>query len=46
MQQFGDTLQHIYQTLLRYRQTRHLGLVNTAYTELYKVGSELHALRN
>jgi ribosomal protein L29 len=37
VQNFGAQLKQIHQTLVRYRSTKSLGLVNSAYCELYKV---------
>ena len=37
VQSFGVQLQAIYKVLLKYRQTKQLSLVNTAYSDLYKV---------
>jgi hypothetical protein len=35
--QFGAQLQQINKALVRYRNTRQVGLVNSAYSDLYRV---------
>lgn len=40
VQHFGGQLTAINKTLLRYRTTRQVGLVNSAYGELYKVRND------
>lgn len=37
VQQYGQGLIKIFNTLSKYESSRHVDLVNTAYTELYKV---------
>lgn len=43
VQRFGRTIETVYTTLLRYRSTRSVGYVNTAYTEVYKLFGDLDA---
>ncbi|TYJ58649.1 hypothetical protein B9479_000485 [Cryptococcus floricola] len=46
VQRFGNVLLRINKTLLRYRSTRQMSLVNSVYTELYKLWGELDAHLN
>jgi FKBP12-rapamycin complex-associated protein len=39
VQQYGKALQGIYKTLVKYRNTKQLSLVNTAYGELYNAST-------
>ena len=36
--QYGSTIRNIYKILVKYRDTQHLNLVHSAYSELFKVG--------
>lgn len=41
VQRFGRSIETVYKALLRYRSTRSVGYVNTAYTEVYKLFGDL-----
>ena len=43
VQRFGRSIELVYKTLVRYRSTRSVGYVNTAYTEVYKLFGDLDA---
>ncbi|ODN80500.1 hypothetical protein L202_02731 [Cryptococcus amylolentus CBS 6039] len=46
VRRFGNVLLRINKTLLRYKSTRQMSLVNSVYTELYKLWGELDAHLN
>ena len=43
VQQFGSQIRGIYKTMVKYRSSRQLNLINTAYTDLYKLYADLEA---
>lgn len=43
VQRFGRHIDSVYAVLQRYRSTRSVGYVNTAYTELYKLFGNIDA---
>jgi FKBP12-rapamycin complex-associated protein len=43
IQRFGRSIELVYKTLVRYRSTRSVGYINTAYTEIYKLFGDLDA---